>query len=118
MADLNEVITVPTVALRAEPGRVRDGEIAPPEGSRVPGVWTAIFWGLVILSLAGVWSGTYFVTQDGPAHVQGSSLLLKAITGEPGLWREYYYLNPRPVPNWLGHLVLAALMAIFSPNVA
>src|SRR5436189_240682 len=65
-----------------------------------------------------VWSSGYFGSQDGPAHLQNAQLLLHAMSGQGGRWQEFYAINPRPVPNWVGHLVLAGLMSIFSPLVA
>jgi hypothetical protein len=37
---------------------------------------------------------------------------------ESPLWSEYYEVHARPVPNWLGHAVLALLLGIAPPLVA
>jgi hypothetical protein len=59
------------------------------------------------------------VTQDGPAHLHNSRILLDHILGR-GVesYREYYVPNIRLFPYWLGHLTLAFLLAVFPPAMA
>jgi hypothetical protein len=81
--------------------------------------WFAVlFWILVIVHLVPLWGAKYFPSQDGPAHLENAQLLLKWMRGDAGLWRQYYFINPKPVPNWLGHLALAGLMTVAPPLVA
>ena len=73
-------------------------------------------WGLGILvvaltpALAAIWTVPWFVTQDGSAHVYNAQIL--ASSGDPGSpLRDVYTIQWRPIPNWVGHLVLASLVA-------
>ena len=61
-------------------------------------------------ALAAVWTVPWFVTQDGPAHVYNAQVL--AWSFDPGSpFRDVYTIRWQPIPNWIGHLALAALVA-------
>ena len=68
----------------------------PPAEPRTSIVWIVFFSVLVIVHLVGVWSASYFPSQDGLAHL----------------------VNSGPAPNGVGHLLLAGLMTVFSPATA
>lgn len=70
---------------------------------------------LMALSLLPLWIFPFFATQDGPAHVENANILLNyANPARPELG-QFYMLNFSTPTNWLGHLVLAALMSVAPP---
>lgn len=69
---------------------------------------------LTLLSILPIWGFKYFPSQDGPSHVE-NSYILSHYSDQDSPYREYYDLNPRPVPNWLSHAALALLMKAFPP---
>jgi len=71
----------------------------------------AFVLGLLLL-LHPVLSHRFYYTTDGPAHVYNASLILQKFTGsapENAGWE----VTPVPVPNWLGHALLALLLIPF-----
>lgn len=84
-----------------------------------PGRWIYVVVAiLTALHLAPVWAFDFFPSQDGPAHVHNAAVILEYHHPDRTAYREYYELNLRPVPNLLGHLALAAAMAVAPPRVA
>jgi hypothetical protein len=77
-----------------------------------------LYFGLALLALAPVWSVTYLPTSDGPSHLYNSWVLHELVRGSHGPIAEWYAVDWRPHPNWLGHAVLALLMAVVPPLVA
>ena len=74
---------------------------------------------LVVVCVVPVWSTSYFLTTDGPTHVYNARVLLDLATGSDGdFYRQYYEVNPRPEPNWFGHVALAGLLTFLSGAVA
>ncbi len=76
-----------------------------------------IFLAIVLLHLSPIFSSGFFVTYDGPAHLYNARLMAELLAGDP-IAREWYSFNPTLVPNWTGHLLLAALMIVFDAAVA
>lgn len=73
---------------------------------------------LIVLSLLPLWVFPFFGTQDGPAHVENAEILLNyANPARPELI-QFYVLNFSVPTNWLGHLLLAALIFFSSPLLA
>ncbi len=70
-----------------------------------------LFWALVLVHAGYVWLFDWFPTQDGPSHVDNAALLLKLLFQKDQIISEYYQLNPATYTNWLGSLLLAALMS-------
>ena len=67
--------------------------------------------------LAAIWVVPWFVTQDGPAHVYNAQIL--AWSFEPSSpFRDVYTIRWQPIPNWIGHLALAGLVAVLPPWAA
>jgi len=62
-------------------------------------------------ALAAIWTVPWFVTQDGSAHVYNAQIL--ACSGDPASpFRDVYTVQWWPIPNWVGHLALAGLVAL------
>jgi hypothetical protein len=73
---------------------------------------------LALLTLAPIWSARYIPTVDGPSHVYNSWVIHELIRGGNSLVAQWYAIDWRPHPNWLGHAVLALLMTIVPPLIA
>lgn len=73
---------------------------------------------LVLLPpLAAIWATPWFITQDGPAHLYNAQILAQA--GQPrSPFREVYRVRWDPLPNWVGHLALAALLQVVPARAA
>src|SRR5215217_3954156 len=78
---------------------------------------TLLLVALIILHLTPLWTTRYFPSQDGPSHLENAQLLLKFFRHDPGRFRDFYTLNPEPIPNFLGHATLASLM-VFTPPLS
>jgi len=73
---------------------------------------------LLIVHLVPIWAFPYFVTLDGPAHVDNAAALRSYLQSDQTVLQEYYTLNLRLVPNWFTNIVLAVLMGFVSPTTA
>src|SRR5438876_8283038 len=89
--------------------------------ARVKPVWwrqEALFAFLLAVHLAPVWSFAVFPSQDGPAHLENANVIRRYHEPAGVLFREYYVLNGRLEPNWVGHLALAGLLRVVPPATA
>lgn len=86
-----------------------------------------LFAALLVLCLVPLWTCKYFPSQDGPNHLYSAGVLRHlAARPVPGLstdsagdlYRRFYTINPKPIPNWLSHATLAGLMALAPPRIA
>jgi hypothetical protein len=77
-----------------------------------------IFFMLVLIYLIPVWAFQYFPSQDGPAHVYNSSLILAFNDSENDILHQFLEINSNPDPTWFGHLLLAGIMLFFPPLIA
>jgi hypothetical protein len=78
---------------------------------------TMLFVTLLAASVVPIWWFHYFPSQDGPAHLENTVILREYADPDRALLREFYAINTRPEPNWLGHLILGGLMT-FVPILA
>ena len=74
-------------------------------------------WGLAALviallpALGAIWAVPWFVTQDAPAHVYNAEILSRST--DPGSpFAGTFAIRWQPIPNWVGHLLLAGLLRI------
>ncbi len=49
----------------------------------------------------------WFVTEDGASHSYNAGVLYQLLFGDETFLGQYYTINTLPVPNWIGHLLLA-----------
>ncbi|MDP9361979.1 MAG: hypothetical protein M3P29_11060 [Acidobacteriota bacterium] len=77
-----------------------------------------LYFGLALLALAPIWSVSYLPTSDGPSHLYNSWVLHELLRGSHGPVSEWYVIDWRPHPNWLGHAVSALLMSVVPPLIA
>jgi hypothetical protein len=69
--------------------------------------------------VAAIWLVPGFHTQDGPAHLYNSEILLDLVRrGEESKFAETFEARWQPTPNWAGHLLPMALMLGVEPAVA
>ena len=69
------------------------------------------------MQLVPLWSVHYLPTVDGPSHLYNSSVLLRLLSGEHGRLTDFYQIDWRPNPNWIGHAVMVALLTVLPPLV-
>jgi len=67
----------------------------------------ALYVVVAAMHLLPVWRVRLIPTVDGPSHVYNAVVLRELAAGSPEFAR-VFAVNPRPNPNWLGHLVLVA----------
>lgn len=79
--------------------------------------WYLLFAVLVAIHLLPIWTVELIPTVDGPSHLYNAFVLQQLTRGAPELER-VFELNLRPVPNWLGHALLFALLYVAPPVVA
>lgn len=77
-----------------------------------------LFLALIVIHLIPLWAYPYFPSQDGPAHLANASIIREYDEPDRTALRAYYVLNERFTPNWIGHLVLAGLLALMPPLFA
>jgi hypothetical protein len=94
---------------------------APPPPRPARPRWPAwVYAALVALYLVPFWAVPgYLPSTDGPSHVYNAWVLGQLAGPAPApLLREYYYVNPQPVPNSLTHVALMMLMWALPPAAA
>src|SRR5437762_3857092 len=77
-----------------------------------------LFLLLALLQLVPIWSVHYLPTTDGPSHLYNSWVMRELLSGHRGLIADYFAIDWRPHPNWIGTAFMAALMTILPPLVA
>ncbi len=93
-------------------------ETAPGRSTR-----NAILRGWLILAaslapaLAAIWSASWFVTQDGPAHAYNARILAWSFT-DHSPYAGVYEIHWDPIPNWAGHLAMAGLISTLPAWIA
>lgn len=65
------------------------------------------FLAVLLLNLIPVFSGKFFPSLDGPAHLYNAKLIQTLLFENHSNIQAYFTINPEPVPNWLGHALLA-----------
>jgi len=78
-----------------------------------------LYLALCLAYLVPVWAVEYLPTTDGPAHTYNAWVVRQHgdRVGHPWLGR-YLEVDARPLPNWLGHAVMAGLMEAVPPRTA
>ena len=61
-------------------------------------------------ALSAIWMVPWFVTQDGPAHVYNAQILAESFDPRSPS-HSVYTISWKPIPNWMGHIVLAGLVS-------
>src|SRR5205809_5945752 len=83
-----------------------------------PQMSARLYVAVAIVAVIPIWSVRYLPTVDGPSHVYNSWLLRQLLLGAQGPIAQWFRIDWRPHPNWIGHAVMAALMFVVTPIVA
>lgn len=71
----------------------------------------------VVFNLTLIFSGKFFPTMDGPAHLYNSQIINSLISNE-GIMDQFFQFNNDLVPNWSGHFLLAFFNFSFPAFIA
>jgi hypothetical protein len=77
-----------------------------------------VFFIVVLLNAAVIFSATYFRSLDGPSHIYNAGLISELISGDDTAVPKIYSINKEAIPNWTSHVVLVMLSNVFSPWMA
>jgi len=77
-----------------------------------------LYLALALVYLIPVWAVKYLPTTDGPAHTYNAWVLRQLGSSETSWLDRYYEVDARPLPNWLGHAVMAELIRVVRPRTA
>lgn len=77
---------------------------------------TPIFLAMCVLNTSPIWLLEYYLTLDGPSHVNNWVAALQVFLGNQN-FTDCLTFNPQFVPNWISHLVAMPLLSILSPVV-
>jgi hypothetical protein len=78
-----------------------------------------LFFALALLYVLPFWTVRYLPTVDGGCHTYNAWVLRQyANTEQYPLFQQYYEINWRPYPNWIGHGTMALLMFVVPPVIA
>lgn len=89
-----------------------------PAGHYTSSVRAALLLLVAALHLVPIWSVDHVPTTDGPSHTYNAWILRQLLTGRPDFLAQFYEIDWRPHPNWLGHAFMAAAMTILPPVIA
>src|SRR5205807_2373569 len=77
-----------------------------------------LFAGLVIC-LIQVWLPGYYITGDGPSHIYNAQILHDIwLNRNRTFYEQFYSLSYQLNPNWLSHILLAAMMFVVNGVIA
>jgi hypothetical protein len=62
---------------------------------------------IVGMNLFPIFTGQFFPTLDGPAHLYNSQIINTLLSDSQTPLRDFFTFNPEPVPNWTGHAILS-----------
>lgn len=78
-----------------------------------------LFFALAVLYILPFWTVRYLPTVDGGCHTYNAWIIRQhGNTERYPLFNEYYEINTKPYPNWIGHGTMALLMFVVPPLVA
>lgn len=76
------------------------------------------FYLLLILHMIPLLTAPAFITLDGPAHLYNAVVIQQLVLNPESSLNEYYVFSPGIVPNWLGHLLMSALLFLLPAFLA
>lgn len=95
----------------------REGKPRSRRGPSLPGMGAAVLLMALAPAVAAVWAVRWFVTQDSPAHVYNAEILARSFD-KASPFGAVYAVRWEPIPNWFGHVLLAALTRVLPAQAA
>ena len=77
-----------------------------------------LYIAVAIVTVVPIWCVQYLPTGDGPSHVYNAWILHELLRGTHGPVAEWFRIDWRPHPNWIGHAAMALMMFVVEPVVA
>jgi len=77
-----------------------------------------IFTLITLINLLFFVSYKFFPTLDGAAHLSNANIINQIVVHHNELFRQFFMINPEPVPNWTSHMFLAILNLIMPAFLA
>lgn len=71
---------------------------------------TAVFVFLLLANTIPIFSGEYFITLDGPAHLYNAYIIKSLAFNESNIIDQFFMLNEIIVPNWSSHFLLSIFL--------
>lgn len=68
-----------------------------------------IFFSVLLLNLIPIFSGKFFPTMDGAAHLNNATIIKELLINGSSPLGEAFKFNSELVPNWIGHFILVVL---------
>jgi hypothetical protein len=90
---------------RAAPGAAE----RPARSGRLGGITVLLL--ALAPALAAIWATPWFITQDTPAHVYNAEILSRSFDRDSP-FAGFFAIRWQPIPNWVGHIVLAGLLRL------
>jgi hypothetical protein len=75
---------------------------------------TPVFLAICVLNTLPVWLLEYYLTLDGPSHLNNWVSAVQVWLGNPD-FTEGLEFNPLFVPNWISHVIAMPLLGVLSP---
>lgn len=83
----------------------------------LPGMGALVLLMALAPAVAAVWAVRWFVTQDSPAHIYNAEILARSFD-QASPFGTFFAVRWEPIPNWFGHVLLAALTRILPAQAA
>ncbi len=74
-----------------------------------------LFFTFILINASFIFMFRWNPTMDGPAHLYNARLLQQIIFEKNQFLLQFLELNPEPVPNWMGHLLMMLLLEVGLP---
>ncbi len=73
-----------------------------------------LFLLMILINAIPYVTGTFFPSMDGASHLTNTNIIRQLWFYDNEFFRQFFVINPEPVPNWTSHLFLA-LTGLFLP---
>ena len=77
-----------------------------------------LFYLIILINTLPVLLIRFFPTMDSGSHLYNANLLKILLLDHGSVLHDFYKINNYPLPNWLGHALLAMFLTVFKPFMA
>jgi len=77
-----------------------------------------LFTIITLLNLLPYISTRFFPSMDGASHLSNSNIINQLVFHHNELFRQFFTINPEPVPNWTSHLLISLLSLVMPAFLA